>query len=395
MPGITPTYRCGLSWGRRGLIEAATHGDIVVVVDVLSFTTAVATAIHNGGEIVPCAPDDDLRAIAARNNATIAVNRNDVPSRGRFSLSPQSFAGIGSGDVVVLPSPNGGACSAEGSRASFLFAGALVNATAVGNTVSQLVESTDHAVTIIACGERYDTPSVDGVIRFAVEDYLGAGAILAAINSDKSPEADVCESAFTQMRHRVGEILWGCESGRELRERGYTPDVHHASQLDLYGSVPFLHSGRFKRWIEPARKVVAYVTRTRGRARELLVFEHADHPNAGVQVPAGSLEANEMPISGAVREVVEETGLTSLRVVRELTKHTLFADWDGRYHERHVVHIELIDDAPDAWNHIVTVGHGDSGLRFACRWHDLDLPIDLAGRQGEYLEYLLESFAGR
>lgn len=387
----TPLYRCTLAWGRRGLTEAASHGDIVVVVDVLSFSTAVVAAVERGATIVPCDTGDDAPAIASRHDATIAVGRREALMPGRFSLSPLSFGSIEPGAVVVLPSPNGGACSALGSGASFLFAGAIVNATAVGHLVTTLVETTDHTVTVVAAGERYETPSEDGMIRFAVEDYLGAGAILAAIDGDKSPEAAVCESAFAQVRHRIGEVLWGCESGLELRDRGFKDDVHHSGQLDRYSAVPVLVDGRFERWTQPLRKALAYVTRERDGRIELLVFGHEHIPEAGLQVPAGTLEAGEDPQRGAIREVFEETGVAGLRVVRHLCTRTLYADWAHKHFERHVYHLELTGDAPDEWTHVVTAGAGDAGLRFHCRWHDIAEPLELAGRQGEYLEYLLAS----
>ncbi|MDX2161581.1 MAG: NUDIX domain-containing protein [bacterium] len=56
-------------------------------------------------------------------------------------------------------------------------------------------------------------------------------------------------------------------------------------------------------------KVTAFVTRTSAAGRELLVFEH---PHAGVQLPAGTVEANEEPEQAALREVREETGLVRL-----------------------------------------------------------------------------------
>jgi 2-phosphosulfolactate phosphatase len=359
---------------------------------VLSFSTSVVTAIERGGVVIPCALDADTGELAVRFGADVAVHRRDVPERGRFSLSPRSFLKMNEGDVVVLPSPNGGACSSVADDASFLFTGALVNATALGHIITTLVETTDHTITVVAAGERYEEPSEDGTIRFAVEDYIGAGAILAAIDADKSPEASVCESAFAHVRHRVGEVLWGSESGRELRERGYKDDVHHASQLDAFGAAPILIDGRFVRWMPPRRKALAYITRRRGDAVELLVFEHLDVPEAGLQVPAGTLDIGEDPEWGALREVQEETGLGDLRVVRHLTTHTLWADWTSAHHERHVYHLELEGDAPDRWTHVVTAG-GERGVRFACRWHNLSEPLHLAGRQGEYLEYLLASLS--
>src|SRR5215207_5415661 len=51
-------------------------------------------------------------------------------------------------------------------------------------------------------------------------------------------------------------------------------------------------------------KAFAYITSRRG----LLVFTHADFPDAGVQVPAGTIRQGERPDLAAVREVFEETG---------------------------------------------------------------------------------------
>lgn len=37
-------YHCKLDWGQRGALRAAQRGDVLVIVDTLSFSTAVATA---------------------------------------------------------------------------------------------------------------------------------------------------------------------------------------------------------------------------------------------------------------------------------------------------------------------------------------------------------------
>ena len=51
-------------------------------------------------------------------------------------------------------------------------------------------------------------------------------------------------------------------------------------------------------------KAVAYIT----FGNSLLVFTHPAHPDAGVQVPQGSLEVGEEPVEAAIREAREETG---------------------------------------------------------------------------------------
>lgn len=56
-----------------------------------------------------------------------------------------------------------------------------------------------------------------------------------------------------------------------------------------------------------ARKVIAYITRGRGGETRLLVFEHVDNPDAGVQVPKGTVEPGETLENAARREVREES----------------------------------------------------------------------------------------
>jgi 8-oxo-dGTP pyrophosphatase MutT (NUDIX family) len=90
------------------------------------------------------------------------------------------------------------------------------------------------------------------------------------------------------------------------------------------------------------RKVLCYVARN-GR---LLVFRHRDYPDAGVQVPAGTLRDGEDPESGAIRETEEETGRRGFRIVAKLGvyDHGFRESFKGvdrhELHERHVFHLE-------------------------------------------------------
>jgi 2-phosphosulfolactate phosphatase len=234
-------YPCRFGWGRRAARDAAARGDLVVVVDVLCFSSTVATACHRGAVIYPVVSEED----AARPGieADIAVHRRDVPGKGRFSLSPLTFLEVEPGTRVVLPSPNGGACARLGGDGTL--AGCLLNATAVARAAALHLREGAGAVTVLACGERWEEPFGDEGLRFAIEDYLGAGAILAGIEAEQSPEARVCEATFRACRSSLAALLRDCGSGRELRERGFPGDVEHAAQLDLYDTVPVLRDGRF------------------------------------------------------------------------------------------------------------------------------------------------------
>ncbi len=218
---------------------------MLVIVDTLSFSTAIATAVHHGGLIYPCPEGENPVKLARSIGGEAAVARADVPKKGRFSLSPQTFVRLESGTRIVLCSPNGATCSHCSRQASHLFVGALVNAKAVAAAVSRLLNETNVSVgvTVIACGERETTLPAHSPIRFAAEDYLGAGAILSYLGFEKTPEARVCQSAFVDSKKDLRDMLWECESGKELRAEGFGGDIEFAAQLNLYDSVPEMRDG--------------------------------------------------------------------------------------------------------------------------------------------------------
>lgn len=244
--------RVRLAWGRRGAQVAAERGDILVIVDTLRFSTAAATAVHHGALIYPCPSDEALSAaLAERVGGEVArhsVSPNPHSSVAtRFSLSPRSYLGIEPGTRVVLPSPNGSTCCRYGAQATALFVGALVNAQAVAGAVSHLLSANNQLnATLLACGERWRVPDEEGVLRFALEDYLGAGAVLSMLPFTQTAEAQTCGTTFQAMRDRLEAVLWESESGQELRAKGLGEDVRFAAQLSIYATAPVLRDERLE-----------------------------------------------------------------------------------------------------------------------------------------------------
>ncbi len=144
--------------------------------------------------------------------------------------------------------------------------------------------------------------------------------------------------------------------------------------------------------LAPLTKVLAYVTREVAGERQLLVFRHRDYPKAGVQVPAGTVEDGESIESALLREVEEETGLSDLSIVRKLGVYDWINPENGRLHMRHLFHLAAPPDASDSWQWIETSGGevpDHEGYVFCFYWASLSDEIELAGDQGDYLEYIL------
>ena len=141
------------------------------------------------------------------------------------------------------------------------------------------------------------------------------------------------------------------------------------------------------------RKVYAYIT----NGGRLLVFTQPDYPEAGIQVPGGTIEAREDPLDAALREAIEETGLRELSVVRLLGEvERNMADF-GRDEIQHrwFYHLHCAGTPPESWRHSEqTPSEGDGPIVFAFSWAPLPAGApDLIAGQGDMLPTLLEGWS--
>jgi 2-phosphosulfolactate phosphatase len=236
-------HRVKLRWGRRGATAGAEAGEILVIVDTLSFSTAVTIALENGAVVWPAATEAEAAARAAEVGAEVAVSRRDVPQRGRFSLSPSTWTGVEPGTRVVLPSPNGSTLARLGESAPVVLLGCLRNSWACAVAARKLGFELGVPISVLAAGERW--PDDQG-LRFSVEDLIGAGAIITAIDLAASPEARAARAAFEAARGDLAAVLSDSGSGRELIAGGFADDVRHAARLDVTTVIPRLTDGRFE-----------------------------------------------------------------------------------------------------------------------------------------------------
>jgi 2-phosphosulfolactate phosphatase len=229
-PAATPfdqaAWSCRCEWGEAG-VGALAPADVTIVVDVFSFTTCVDVAVSRGAAILPYPWNDPSAADFARaHGAELAGRRR----KAKYSLAPESYLDVPAGLRCVLPSPNGAQVTLAAARNDcVVLAGSLRNAQAVADA-AQRQGSTFN---VIAAGERW----LDGSLRHALEDWLGAGAILRCLPGSRSPESEAAVAAFERHSTRLVETLDLCGSGRELAGRGHEKDRFIAGELDVSACV--------------------------------------------------------------------------------------------------------------------------------------------------------------
>ena len=223
-------------WGFAGVQSLAPISDVVIIVDVLSFTSCVDVVVGNGGIVFPYRGDKDSLVDYAKAVDAMVASRNREHHTG-FSLSPHSLLKAPHGTRLVLPSPNGSRLSlATGDTQTM--AGCLRNAKAVANQANRLGKR----ISVIAAGERW----TDGTLRPSLEDLLGAGAILSYLQGTRSVEADTAVACFAHHQTNLLDVLLRCGSGKELVGRGFAEDVHIAGQFNVSTIAPVLVNGAYQ-----------------------------------------------------------------------------------------------------------------------------------------------------
>lgn len=196
------TYQVRLDWGLAGL-ERLADADVVVIVDVLHFSSRLADAVADGAE----------------------VDLTEAASWSVDSTAPALAVTAAAGGATVL-------------------AGGIRNASAVARTVQAIQEQRQArtSVALIAAGERDGSND----LRFAVEDHLGAGAVIAALTDlgidHTAPDAAVAAEGFRALRRALGHLVSASGSGRDAAD---AEAVAAASRLDAVSTVPVLRDRVF------------------------------------------------------------------------------------------------------------------------------------------------------
>ena len=140
-------------------------------------------------------------------------------------------------------------------------------------------------------------------------------------------------------------------------------------------------------------RAYAYIT----NGSRMLLFTHPEAPEAGIQVPAGTIEVGETPEDAVMREGREETGLTQLRLERFLAQDTRdMRDWGSdELQYRWFFHLSVEGPTKETWRHGEFAEDGSVIHPFDFFWAEVKALPELTGNNGDKIELLLESMETR
>jgi 2-phosphosulfolactate phosphatase len=217
----------------------------IVVIDVLRSSTTITAALNNGArEIIPVRDIESAMKMASSLDADVVLRGGERAGKmiEGFNLgnSPIEYTPDAvRGKAIILLTTNGTPAMAAGKYARNLFIASFVNLSSTVEHLSALPED----VTIICSGKEH---------RFAIEDAVCAGKIVAKIVQDKPGTFELDDAATAAVAldkafgKNVKKMLKTSEHGGYLASIGFGGDVEFCGELDSIPVVPMLAGGVIK-----------------------------------------------------------------------------------------------------------------------------------------------------
>jgi len=219
----------------------------VAVFDVLRATTSMAAALAAGVAEIRIFPDvESARAAggAFTSGPRLLCGEARCLAPPGFDLgnSPGAFNHAShTGRTAFMSTTNGTRAILAAREAAVCFVAALVNASAAAAALA----ATGRDITLLCAG-------TNG--RVALEDVLGCGAVIAAIESQQlagnkpqlelvNDSARIARRLFLDNGHRLREVMVDGDGGRNVIGAGLSQDIDFAARVDAVGVVGVVESG--------------------------------------------------------------------------------------------------------------------------------------------------------
>jgi 2-phosphosulfolactate phosphatase len=211
--------------------------EIVVVIDVLRATSAIASALHHGvDKIIPVSSVEEARAYQAQGYIAAAERDGQVVEGFPFGNSPYAFMDPElKGKTVVLTTTNGTKAIQMASSKKIVVIGCLNNIDAL---CKWLIEQ--HKDTLILASGWKD--------KINLEDTICGGAIADQLLESRKFRADedstvAAKFIFRSAKEHLWSFLRSSSHRRRLIKLNIQKDVKYCLTLNTIDTIPVLEEG--------------------------------------------------------------------------------------------------------------------------------------------------------
>ena len=237
--------RVDVTFTPAGLTQAAVHGRVVFVIDILRATTVMCAAMSHGARaIIPVSSTEEALRLSQTIGSTdvlLAGERNCTRIPG-FQLGNSPLEMTESavrGKTIILTTTNG-TNALLACHTATVYPAAAANLSLAAERGREALEG-DQSILIVCAGRNGD---------FALDDAYCAGRLTAAILGSTKPRHELNDAGLASLDlvRRYGERwerpLAYSRSGRELVRLGFRADVLDAGRLDAYPVLTQFHERR-------------------------------------------------------------------------------------------------------------------------------------------------------
>lgn len=227
-----------LGFTARDIARAVKRGDIIVVIDVLRCCSTIVMALTNAADgVTPTRTVKEARVLHERHPKFIlAGERGGIKPKG-FDLgnSPlEFFPQKVKGRQIILTTTSGTKAIILSKDASYVFAGAFLNARAIAQKSFKIAVQEKTGISLVSAG-------IDGY--FSLEDFLCAGAIAQGFPADNVENSDAVVAAllaFRRAHKSLNRVIQSGHHAQRLERLGFREDVKFCCRLNVFQIVPFL-----------------------------------------------------------------------------------------------------------------------------------------------------------
>ncbi|MBS7657300.1 MAG: 2-phosphosulfolactate phosphatase [Candidatus Bathyarchaeia archaeon] len=223
-------------FARNAIKKVIDRRDIIIVIDVLRFSSSVINAFANGAkEIIPTKTLSEAYKLRKQYpNYVLAGERKGLkPYRFDLGNSPLEFKeSVIKGKKLIFTTTSGTQTLVSIKSDNWVFIGGFLNARTVGLKAYEMARKENVGICIILAGKKG---------AFSLEDFLGGGAIISNIPLNEINLSDIGIAslmAFKQVENSLFEIISLSEHAKELLKLGLENDIKFSCMLNCFEIAP-------------------------------------------------------------------------------------------------------------------------------------------------------------